>query len=225
MSATTINQNGETRKSLASQIDRLDNMLDNLAEGINDTVVDAVKEAVGHAVRQAVQAAITEVLTNTVLQERLRSAAAPVSEPVAPRSSAVVHGIRRACCWLASVVKDACRGTYAAVRWIGSTTKESARESVLAIHHRGRQACRYLKAFLRSAWLRILVVYNLSRWVYGAVVVLLCIYLGLAAVGSVIGPFLASMLSGLLGQVLILVTLARRQIWKTGGSGPWNEAE
>jgi hypothetical protein len=64
---TKLNTNGQARKSLAEQIDRLDEVLDGLAEGINDTVVAAVKEAVG----AAVQAVLREVLSSPELLARL----------------------------------------------------------------------------------------------------------------------------------------------------------
>ena len=64
---TKLNTNGQARKSLAEQIDRLDAVLDGLAEGINDTVVAAVKEAVG----AAVQAVLREVLSSPELLARL----------------------------------------------------------------------------------------------------------------------------------------------------------
>ena len=53
----TVQSNGQARKTLSAQIDRLDAMLDGLAEGIQDTVVSAVQQAVVQAVREAVQAA------------------------------------------------------------------------------------------------------------------------------------------------------------------------
>ena len=76
---TKLNTNGQARKSLAEQIDRLDAVLDGLAEGINDTVVAAVKEAVG----AAVQAVLREVLTSPELLARLAAAALPVAAAVA----------------------------------------------------------------------------------------------------------------------------------------------
>jgi len=36
MSTTKVNPNGQERKTLASQLDRLDQILDTLGEGLND---------------------------------------------------------------------------------------------------------------------------------------------------------------------------------------------
>ena len=69
----TTDPNGQ-RKSLASQIDRLDTMLDGLADGLNDAVAQAVKGAVALAVKEAVQAVLTEVLTNPAVLAKLQAA-------------------------------------------------------------------------------------------------------------------------------------------------------
>ncbi len=68
-----ITTNGQARKSLAEQIDRLDGMLDGLADGLNDAVAAAVKEVVGVAVQQAVQGVLREVLSSPELLARLGS--------------------------------------------------------------------------------------------------------------------------------------------------------
>ena len=84
MNAKTVT-NGQARKSLAEQIDRLDAVLDGLAEGLNEAVAEAVKEAVGAAVQTAVQAVLREVLGNPEVQARLR-APAPAAPPPAPKA-------------------------------------------------------------------------------------------------------------------------------------------
>jgi hypothetical protein len=87
---TKATMNGQARKSLAEQIDRLDEMLDGLADGLNDAVAAAVKDAVGVAVQQAVQAVMREMLTSPELLTRLGGAipiAAPAQEK-APKAKA-----------------------------------------------------------------------------------------------------------------------------------------
>jgi len=61
------------RKTLSTQLDRLDDILDGLAEALNQSVAMAVKEAVGLVAREAVSAAVQEVVANANL---LRTAAA-----------------------------------------------------------------------------------------------------------------------------------------------------
>jgi hypothetical protein len=82
MTATArTNINGQPRKTLASQIDRLEGMLD----GLDTALAGAVQEAVEQAVKQAVQAVLTEVLTNREMQEQLQQAAQPAPPPEPPR--------------------------------------------------------------------------------------------------------------------------------------------
>jgi hypothetical protein len=76
-----INTNGQARKSLAEQIDRLDGMLDGMSEGLNEAVATAVKDAVGLAVQQAVQTVLREVLSNPELLARFQAAAPAVASP------------------------------------------------------------------------------------------------------------------------------------------------
>ncbi|HVS36388.1 MAG TPA: hypothetical protein VMS17_12550 [Gemmataceae bacterium] len=76
-----VNSNGQARKSLSEQIDRLDAMLDGLAEGLNEAVAMVVKEAVGMAVKEAVQAVLREALANPELLARLAGVAKPAPQP------------------------------------------------------------------------------------------------------------------------------------------------
>src|SRR4051812_1741226 len=84
---TPMTTNGQLRKNLASQLDRLDGILDGLAEGLNEAVVTAVKEAVGLAVQEAVHGVLTEVLTNPDLLAKLRATVVPAA-PAAPLPTA-----------------------------------------------------------------------------------------------------------------------------------------
>ena len=77
----TLEMNGTTRKTLASQLDRLDSILDGLSEGLSDAVASAVREAVGLAVQEAVQAVLTELLTNPALRDQLQRPAEAESAP------------------------------------------------------------------------------------------------------------------------------------------------
>ena len=83
MTAIRTNSNGQERKTLASQLDRLDGILD----GLDTALTDAVQEAVELAVKQAVQAVLTEVLTNRELKEQLQQAAPTHAPDVDPGQS------------------------------------------------------------------------------------------------------------------------------------------
>ena len=75
--AVRTNLDGQPRKTLASQLDRLDGILD----GLDRALTGAVQEAVCAAVKEAVQAVLSEVLTNRELQEQLQQAAQYVAPP------------------------------------------------------------------------------------------------------------------------------------------------
>ena len=77
----TLEMNGPARKTLASQLDRLDGILDGLSEGLDQAVAQAVREAVGLAVREAVQAVLAELLTNPLLRAQLQKPAAAQPAP------------------------------------------------------------------------------------------------------------------------------------------------
>src|SRR5262245_34173553 len=82
---TNVNHARLPRKTLSSQIDRLDGILDGLAEALNGAVADAVRDAVGEAVREAVEATIREVLASpALLRAALASHGPQEAAPEAP---------------------------------------------------------------------------------------------------------------------------------------------
>ena len=106
----TTTTNGQTRKTLASQLDRLDSILDGLSDGLNEAVATAVqgavelavRQAVGQAVKEAMQAILTELLTNADLLNALRAvlpaaqSAQPTPNPLEPPKGL----LGRACAWV-----------------------------------------------------------------------------------------------------------------------------
>ena len=138
MTTVTTPTNGQMRKTLASQLDRMDQMLDGLSEGLNEAVAAAVQAAVGQAVHAAVQEALREVLANAELRRRLAAgddpavpaaAVPPPQEPPAPRQPteppAPSRGgfggvVRRAWSWACGAVAGAtlavCRPAAQAAR-------------------------------------------------------------------------------------------------------------
>ncbi len=149
MTTTTTprtNANGQPRKTLASQIDRLDGILD----GLDAALAGAVQDAVEQAVKQAVQSVLTEVLTNRELQEQLRQAAEPAPPPETPKDKkgpagrfwdATTAGVRRA----VRTVQKAGRGVgmaFLAVGGVLATVAYTARRKIVAtasaVYHHGR---------------------------------------------------------------------------------------
>src|SRR4051812_33763369 len=102
--STKTNSNGQVRKSLSEQIDRLDHILDGLSEGLNEAVATAVQEAVGVAVKEAVSAVITEVLTNPDILALIRASLAPAAPPAPNPLWSKVRGL---CSVVASAAKAA----------------------------------------------------------------------------------------------------------------------
>src|SRR3954464_2224610 len=92
---TKANANGQERKSLASQLDRLDGIRDGRAEGLQQAVAAAVQEAVTAAVREALQAVVAEVLTNPDLLALLRAATPGGTAPPAHEAAAEPTKARR----------------------------------------------------------------------------------------------------------------------------------
>src|SRR5262245_3837852 len=88
----TTTTNGQERKTLASQLDRLDSILDGLSDALNEAVATAVegaveravKQAVGEAVRETLQAVIAEVVSNPDLLAAARTLLAPGSPADVP---------------------------------------------------------------------------------------------------------------------------------------------
>ena len=108
----TMEMNGPARKTLASQLDRLDGILDGLSEGLDQAVAQAVREAVGLAVQEAVQAVLTELLTNLALREQLQgpaaAEAAPPDDP-ANRSGGGKGRLAALCGRVGDKLRSACR--------------------------------------------------------------------------------------------------------------------
>jgi hypothetical protein len=112
----TVEMNGPARKTLASQLDRLDGILDGLSEGLTDAVASAVREAVGLAVQEAVQAVLTELLTNPALREQLQKAASPTPPPPAERAPEGGKGRLAVLCGrVGATLRSACR---VGARWL-----------------------------------------------------------------------------------------------------------
>jgi hypothetical protein len=105
------NTNGRTeRKTLASQLDRLDNTIDALADGLNRFVADAVREAITAAVSQTVEAVLRELLSRPELLRQLAGQTVPTTatavEPGKPSKlkrlcNSVWQKIRNGWAWLA----------------------------------------------------------------------------------------------------------------------------
>src|SRR5262245_54917499 len=137
---TTTTTNGQIRKTLASQLDRLDSILDGLSDGLNEAVATAVegaveravKQAVGEAVRETFQAVIAEVVSSPDLVAAARTLLAPgtpadvpLDPPERPRGlfRRVCDGVRAGL----GVAAMACTGAGAYVLKQAAAVKSAAR--------------------------------------------------------------------------------------------------
>jgi hypothetical protein len=120
----TMNTNGRTRKTLASQLDRLDQILDCLSDGLNEAVALAVKEAVTVAVRETLQAVLTEILSNPQILEKLRGTTstpttAKVPEKVKMAVQVVQNHVGRLRKWVGAELRacgEVCKAGWTRVR-------------------------------------------------------------------------------------------------------------
>lgn len=215
---TTMSKNGRMRKSLASQIDRLDGVLDGLADNLNEAVAAAVKEAVGLAVQEAIRGVLREILSNPALIAKLQGAVVPVSAAgsVVPKPG-LKERVDKVLSWLGKkvqVVRQVCRG------WL-----RQARQPTIIAVSTACQTCRTLKHWtiqkLVLVWLRLQLARHFWAQIFTAVIV-----------GSASGiavffaePWLAAIAGGIGGFVVTLAVeaglLIRRLLPSERGFGGW----
>jgi len=105
MTTSTVNNGRVSRKSLSSQIDRLDATLDGLADNLNEAVALAVKDVVGQVVREALEVAVKEVLAKpellrAALAQHAPVASVPPAAPVQPKRRSVKEVLKDCWNWL-----------------------------------------------------------------------------------------------------------------------------
>jgi hypothetical protein len=188
------------RKSLAEQIDRLDQILDGLADGLSAAVADAVTAAVG----TAVAAAVREVLSNPELLRRLRPEPAP--------SAGKVGELAR---WLCGGLAGALRRCWRGVSTATAQLRQKA-EDVTAALRAGRQALagrvrRAMTAFARRLWRGGALLVLLARRYHKPLLAALAVGAALGLGCYLAGPAVSSAVSGVAGFVgSLAASLARR---------------
>lgn len=197
----TTNANGQ-RKTLASQIDRLDAMLDGLADGLNDAVAQAVQGAVALAVKEAVQAVLTEVLTNPAVLAKFQAAAQPEqpAEPPASKGPSRLAAWRN---WAGAKLKKAgecCRAGWQRLREAGVALTHGARRMVQAAVTSARQEAARVVA---TGWLLGHFLLRLAAAFGAGVAVRIALF--------VTGIIVASSPGDL--RALLLAALARAVAW------------
>ena len=214
---TTMSANGRgERKSLAGQIDRLDQILDGLADGLNGAVAEAVKLVVP----VAVEAAVRELLTNAELQQCLRP------EPVARPGR-----IRWATTMLCRGLVSAAKGCWTWLTAVVERGRGTATEAVATLQENGQvlsvRVRRGMTAFSRRVWLAGSVAAGLVRrfrkplvvaLASGIVIGLGCYLAGPAVASTVSGlaGFTASLAASVMGRLRQVLRRAALQEWYVG---------
>jgi hypothetical protein len=211
MATTTLNAGA--RKTLASQLDRLDTILDGLADNLNEAVATAaaasMKEIVNVAVQEAVHAALVEVLSNAELRKRLANRA-----DGRPTTIRIVRS-----CW-AWVVGTA-KGIWAKIVAAGDWLKDKGGSLVAAAGVKARQAGKEIARRARGGWMLMMALAALAKRFRTQLLVAAGIGLLVGAVCYFAGREVASVGCGLAGFVGTLASdamtrLRRMMPWLVG---------
>lgn len=215
---TITSSNGQMRKSLASQIDRLDRVLDGLADNLNEAVASAVKEAVGLAVQEAIRGVLREILTNPALIAKLQGAVMPASPagPTVPKPG-LKERVGKVLSWLSKRVQSARQVCFGWLR--------QGRQGAVTAANSACQVCNTLKQAtihkLALVWLRL----QLARhfWAQLLTAILVGSASGIAVFFA--EPWLAAIAGGIGGFTVTLAVeaelLLRRLLPVECGFGGW----
>jgi hypothetical protein len=198
--ATLTNTNGSsraTRKTLSSQIDRLDAVLDGLADNLDDAVAGVVKKVVGQVVREAVEEAVRQTLARV-------PAAQPNPPPPPPRQPSLGERCRATWAWIKRTTTRAASAVGQSVcrlaGWSLAKTQQalgSVTTAVLRLLQSCHQGCARLTQLARSAWAQCKVA--------GSV---LAVGVGAGLGGYMAGPVVASLVSGVASALLTAGSMA-----------------
>jgi hypothetical protein len=122
----TVSTNGQTqRKTLASQLDRLDKILDVLSDGINETVTDVVREAVTVAVKQTLETVVHELLNRPeILKAIVPQQPAPVATAMPAEPTKGTSKVALVGSWLLAAIAGAWAWTTGKAKLVASKAAE-----------------------------------------------------------------------------------------------------
>jgi CRISPR-associated endonuclease/helicase Cas3 len=220
MSTTTLNAG---RKTLASQLDRLDTIIDSLADNLHDAVAMAtanvVKETLTVVVQEAVRGALVEILANAELQKRLSSQTVSV-QPSVPLMVRLAAKARSCWSWLKSTVKGACSKVKQMVSSLSAVAAAKVQQARRQVVQRAKMCWMWtvaLAALAKRFRLQLGVAVGV-----GVLVGAVC-YLGgreIASVGCGLAGFVGSLASDTvsrlrrrLAQWLPCTSIARASRW------------
>jgi len=204
MTSSITKDNGHLpRKTLSTQLDRLDEILDGLADSLNGAVAQAVKDAVGLAVQEAVQGVLTEVLTNPELLEKLRPE--PIPQAVPPTPAATGPG------WLsrlAGLAKSACAKGCNLAKQGCSKVAQLARAGWAAVNAGVAYLSGRVKVLARGLWAFLGGAVSVAWQVRKPLLIALSVGSAIGLGWYLAGPVVSSAVSGCAGFVGSLVARA-----------------
>jgi hypothetical protein len=214
---TTSLNNGSSnaqRKTLATQLDRLDVILDGLSDALSGSVETAVRDVVGQVVKETVEATIREVLGNQDLLRATLAVQNPAPEPQPipaplPNRRTLKDLIKDAASYTCEKVKQAAVGVKNGVKRAWSWGVEKMRKGMKAVI----RGCMNLPSGVVSV---AGALWTFRRTTSIALAVGL-----LAGVGSYFaGPLFASIASGVSGAALTVSAMVLVPLWRlmTGNS-------
>jgi hypothetical protein len=204
----TITLNNGPRKTLASQLDRLDVIIDGLADNLNEAVAVAaaasMKEVVNVAVQEAVHAALVEVLSNAELRKRLVNPA-----DVRPTT---IRLIRSCWTWVVNTAKGLWNKILAVTVAAGDRLKEKGGSLVAAAGAKARQAGKEIARRARGGWMLVAALAALAKQFrtqllvavgIGVLVCAVCYFAGreVASLGCGLAGFVGSLASGAVSRL------------------------
>jgi hypothetical protein len=209
MGATAQN-NG--RKTLSSQLDRLDVILDALADNLNDAVAaaaaGAVKEVVTVALQQAVHTALVEVLSNAEVLSRLTASQTVNVPPPAPLMVRLARKARSCWAWLVSSAKATASKMAAMARTLPATVMTVESSLATTARTKVRQAGKQAVQAARSGWMLAVALAALVKRFRTHLIVAVGIGLLVGGVCYVGGREVASVGCGLAGFAASLASRA-----------------
>jgi hypothetical protein len=205
---TTTTLNAGARKTLASQLDRLDTILDGLADNVNEAVALAaaasMKEIVNVAVQEAVHAALVEVLSNAELRKQLANPA-----DVQPTA---IRLVRSWWAWVVGTTKGIWKKIVAVTYMAGDGLKAKGGSLVAAAGVKARQAGKAIARRARGGWMLMMALAALVKRFraqllvaagVGVLVGAVCYFAGreVASLGCGLAGFVGSLASGVVSRV------------------------
>jgi hypothetical protein len=207
---TATQTNG--RKTLASQLDRLDVILDALADNLDQAVAtaaaDAVKEVVTVAVQEAVHTALLEVLSNAEVLSRLTASQMVNVPPPAPLMVRLARKARSCWAWLVSSAKATVSTMVAMARTLPAKVRTAESSLATTARTKVRQAGKQAVQAARSGWMLAVALAALARRFRTHLIVAVGIGLLVGGVCYLGGREVASFGCGLAGFVASLASRA-----------------